>query len=239
MSDHLALLRELARADEACSATLGELDGSAREAAAIGARADELARMLEAAPSERGRLVAALEAARREAGERARALADAEGELVEAERRGDRDRVAAARRSQVRAADALTMARKRVESGEGEIDAYERRLVAAERETPVVQARAARAARALRGRPRVAPIAARPPGSGLAAVVEWARTARAALLVARSGAAAERDAVIRQANELGSALLGEQLVATSAASIARRVEEALRAEPVSPSEAGS
>jgi hypothetical protein len=47
------------------------------------------------------------------------------------------------------------------------------------------------------------------------------------LLVARSQLAAERDAVLRQANELGAVLLGEALPPTSAAAVARRVEAEL------------
>ena len=45
--------------------------------------------------------------------------------------------------------------------------------------------------------------------------------ARAALLVARSSLASQRDAVIRQANELGSLVLGEPLAARSPADVAR------------------
>ena len=55
----------------------------------------------------------------------------------------------------------------------------------------------------------------------------WVDTAQAALLVAHSQAAAERDAVIRQANELGSAVLGEPLGSASVAVLTRRVEQAL------------
>jgi hypothetical protein len=60
-------------------------------------------------------------------------------------------------------------------------------------------------------------------------VAEWGTRARAALLVARGQVAAERDAVVRQAAELGALLLGEALPATSAAGVARRVERELGA----------
>jgi hypothetical protein len=58
-------------------------------------------------------------------------------------------------------------------------------------------------------------------------VAEWGTRARAALLVARSQLASERDAVVRQANELGASVLGEPLPALSAGEIARRVEGTL------------
>lgn len=63
---------------------------------------------------------------------------------------------------------------------------------------------------------------------GLDGVAEWSSGARAALLVARGTVATEREGVLRQANELGSALLGESLATSSAAIVARRVADALR-----------
>jgi hypothetical protein len=51
--------------------------------------------------------------------------------------------------------------------------------------------------------------------------------ARASLFVARGQVAAEREAVIRQANELGAVALGEPLTSASAAVVTRRVERAL------------
>ena len=57
-------------------------------------------------------------------------------------------------------------------------------------------------------------------------MLEWAGRARAALFVARGGLAAERDAVVRQANELGALVLGEPLTAGGPASVARRIEGA-------------
>jgi hypothetical protein len=48
--------------------------------------------------------------------------------------------------------------------------------------------------------------------------------AGAALFVARGSVAAERDAVIRQANELASAMLGEPVAAGSVAVVRRQLE---------------
>ena len=77
------------------------------------------------------------------------------------------------------------------------------------------------------GRPRLTGEAVADPGSGPGGVAEWGTRARAALLVARSQLVTERDAVVRQANELGTALLGEALPPLGTAAVARRVEQAL------------
>ena len=58
-------------------------------------------------------------------------------------------------------------------------------------------------------RPGLPDAAGRAPGESLDELADWATEARAALLVARSNLAAQRDAVIRQANELGALVLGE------------------------------
>jgi chromosome segregation ATPase len=225
--DRLALLRELVRADEAHRATLAELDELARRTAAVRKRADGLAAFLAAAPEERERVEKALEQAEGEIEERRAALAAAEAELAAAEAREDEERLAAARRSVVRAKDALSIAEKRAAASRVEQAELERRVAAAEREAPEVEGLAAELAGSLRGRPRVAEDAGRSPAPGLAGVSEWASGARAALLVARAGVAAEREAMIRQANELGSAILGEPLAAESADAVARRIERAL------------
>ena len=55
----------------------------------------------------------------------------------------------------------------------------------------------------------------------------WSEIARASLFVARGQLSAEREAVIRQANELGALALGEPLSAMGTGALARRVEQAL------------
>ena len=82
-------------------------------------------------------------------------------------------------------------------------------------------------ARELAGAPRVPAHAVQPPAPGLDGVRAWATGARAALVVARSGVTSEREALIRQATELASLVLGEPQVATSAAAAADRVEQSL------------
>ena len=65
------------------------------------------------------------------------------------------------------------------------------------------------------------------PGPGTTGIAEWGTRARAALLVARSQLATERDAIVRQANELGAVVLGQTLPPLGAAAVARRVEREL------------
>jgi hypothetical protein len=222
------LLAELLAADEAYASTLEELDALLHEVAALRGRAEELAALLAAAPAERDRLASNLEAAEGDVVHKAEAFREAEDELRAAQARNDGEREAAARRFQVRARDALTMAEKRLATDRADLVAHDRRIEAAKRETADVEARAAAVAGSLLGRAGLPEEARRAPDPGLDGVGRWASAARAALLVARSSAAGERDAVIRQANELASAALGEPLAAASTAAVARQFERTRR-----------
>jgi GTP pyrophosphokinase len=227
----VTLLRELVAADEERAATLEEIDRLTAETAAVRERADELGSLIAAAPSERARLDGEVSAAEHEVHARAQSLEEAEAELAAAEGKGDEERLVAARRFLVRARDALSVAEKRAAASRSEATELEERLARAEREVPEVEERAATLARDLGGRPRLAKEAGREPEPGLEGVVEWSTRARAALAVARSTLSAERDAVIREANELGSVVLGEALVASSAALVAKQVEERFGSTP--------
>ena len=55
----------------------------------------------------------------------------------------------------------------------------------------------------------------------------WTEVARASLFVARGQLSIEREAVIRQANELGAVALGEPLSSMGTGALTRRVERAL------------
>jgi chromosome segregation ATPase len=206
--DQLSVLHELEEADQELSTTLERLDDLAHEVQEIGARATELSRRLARLPAERAAVAAA----------RAEAARDIEARRQEHEQvlaAGYRDE-AEARREQTRAADLLHSAERRLEAATEE----EARL-AEEEET------ASREARELWER-AVGVDADPPAGDSLEELAAWATETRAALFVRRGQVAAQREAAIRQANELGSALLGEPLVAQSAALVARRVEEARR-----------
>jgi hypothetical protein len=226
-SSTLALLEELIEADGACAVTLAELERLLETVAANRSRAEELLHTLASAPGERDRLAAALAEAEADVSARSDALAEAQAELEAASRKGDSERLAAAQRFVVRARDAVAIAEKRAVAARAALGEHEATVAAAEREAPEVEARAAEVATSLRGRPRLAADAARIPAPGLEGVLAWASAARAALTVARSGVASEREAVIRQANELGSAALGEPIGAASATVVRERVATAL------------
>lgn len=66
------------------------------------------------------------------------------------------------------------------------------------------------------------------PGQDLAQVVEWGSRVHAALFVVRGQLESERDRLVREANELGCAVLGEQFAGANVALVRRRLEEALR-----------
>jgi hypothetical protein len=102
----------------------------------------------------------------------------------------------------------------------------ENRAGEAAAESHTLHARARRLAAGLRGRSRIAEDAGKEPGTGLDGVEAWGEAARAALFVARGQLASERDAVIRQANEIGALALGEPLTAMGTGALARRVERA-------------
>lgn len=223
----LALVRELERADEALAAELAMLDDLYAATEAVGARALAVEEFAARLPDERAARAGAAEEAERELAAADEAAARAAEVLRASQATGDRERIAAARRFDVRARDARTMADRRLREAGARRDELEAEAAAAEREAAELEARTRKLAEALRERPGVASDAGEPPAPGLAGVVDWVTRARAALLVARSQQAAERDAVIRQANELGSLLAGEPLPSASTAAVARRVERTL------------
>ena len=222
----LAFVRELERADEAAAATLVELDELARAAESVRTRAVVLEGFVTRLPAERERIARALADAERDAVRGRDALARAEAELDAAERGRDAQRLAAARRTCVRSQDALRMAERKVEAARADSGRIEAEAEEAEREQGAVEDRARELAQALAARPALAEQAGGDPAAGLAGAAEWASRARAALFVARGGLMREREALIRQANELGALVLGEPLTSASPALVARRVEQA-------------
>ncbi|HWB56543.1 MAG TPA: hypothetical protein VG479_06380 [Gaiellaceae bacterium] len=223
----LALLHELERADEEVAATLTELDELYAETEAVRERALELEAFFVRLPARRAATAGERDRARHVEAEARAAVETAAAALREAEASGNADALAAARRLDVRARDSLTAAERRASGAEEAIGRLEADASAAQRERESLDRRARGLAGALRERPRLAADAGDDPAPGLAGVSEWGTHARAALLVARSQLADDRDAVIRQANELGALVLGEPLTATSAHDVARRVEHEL------------
>lgn len=174
-------------------------------------------------PAKRESAMQGLDRARDEARHARAAFAEALGAVRSAKKGEERT----AELFEVRARDRLSVAERRVAEAESDAEALEllgRRL---DELALKLQVEAKSLAEELGSRPRIADEAGAEPAPGLDGLLAWAETARAALLVARSQAMVERDAVIRQANELGSATLGESLGSAGVAVVAQRVEQEL------------
>jgi len=220
----LAVLRELERADEEIGAALADLDRLKSELDSVRTRVDELQGFAARLPAEREVRAAELERSKAEA------LA-AQGLLEEAEaavRSAEPDNAREADRFHVRARDRASVAERRVAEAAGAAGDLENRVEEAAIKGEELHARARELAEELSARSRIADSAGKEPGPGLDGVEAWSEVARASLFVARGQLAAEREAVIRQANELGALALGEPLNAMGAGALARRVEKSLR-----------
>lgn len=225
--ERLALLRELEREDEATMGRLEELDGLYARVEELRERALALQAFFERLPTERSAAAAAVEEADLALADARRAAEQAAEELSRVESAGDPERLAEARRFVIRARDSLHMAERRAVAAHERVAELDSQAEAADHETSALEARARELAAELVTRPGLTDDAVAEPGRGAAGVAEWGTRARAALLVARSQVASERDAVVRQANELGTAVLGESLPPLSAAAVARQIERKL------------
>jgi hypothetical protein len=200
----LAYVRELERRDEAIAAsleTLGSLRGRTR---AIGAEATRLAAVLDRFPHEHQVAQHAVDRAEAD-------VARSRAELEAAE-----EQVPRARRDREARESALESARRAAERAEQELASARARSAAvgeaqrtAEREVDVVVAAALALARAVAGAPRLGSRTPAAPEPALGGISDWAARANGALLLARSGLDDEREAVVREANELAESVLGE------------------------------
>ncbi|MFQ5426625.1 MAG: hypothetical protein ACE5EV_06065 [Gaiellales bacterium] len=225
MSDsHVDYLRELVEKEHEAAVDLAALDGLLGETARVRERAARIRRTLDAEPIERARHGEAVTAARRDLEARVAALAVAEREVASAEAAGEDADLASARRQLMRAQDAVITARQHLERTIAASDAFEEQVAVARRELPLVEEEAASLAAALAGRARGAGAAGDLPSRDLAGIDEWAVAARAALTVARASAATERDAIMRQADEVGSAVLGEAHIPSGPRAVLTRLE---------------
>ena len=220
----LAVLRQLELADERIGAALADFDGLAGEVDSVRAEAEELGALAARLPGERKARAAELERATVEAAAAEQVL----GEAEDAVRAADPTDAQEAKRFHIRARDRVSVAERRVaEAAAAAID-LENRAGKATIQGHALHTRARKLAGELRGRSRIAEDAGKEPGPDLEGVAAWSEVARASLFVARGQLSAEREAVIRQANELGALALGEPLSAMGAGALTRRVEQALK-----------
>jgi chromosome segregation ATPase len=213
--DFLRVARELEARDVEIAAALERVGALQADVEELHAHARARVAFLAALPEERARLAAALAEATAELEAREADVAAAEQELARAK---EGEPQAAARRSVTRARDAAASARRRAERVEDERGALERGAVEAEERAPKLAARAVELSTRLADTPRATAV---PP----AEPVEWTSRARAALFVAAGSLESERERVVREANELAAAVLGEGMYA-SVGLVRQRLERA-------------
>jgi chromosome segregation ATPase len=221
----LRYAEELDERDQVLAAALAELATLTDDVLALRAAALEITTALERLPTE-------VEVAAEDERTAEAALADAVGALAEAEdriarldasRRNRHDEHDQAQRDLTRAHDDVhdataRLERSRIRTAQLRDDETAQR---AEGEGLVVAARAL--AERLRIAPRVTDAGKTEPGSGVAELDEWGARARAALFVAHSTFATDRERVLLEANALGVSVFGEDTGAVSVALIRRRL----------------
>ncbi len=222
MDSSLAFAAELEERDAALAAQLELLLGLGDAVDGLRVRALELAELLARVPDDRQHLEDAHGGAEQDVDAARSALAEAERALERA--RGE-DARATAERHRAHAATDLRTAAERVERLAARREALELEAEQAAAEASALGSRASELARRLDDAPRASRTDA--PGEGLAELAEWGSRAHAAVLVARSGVETERERVVREANELAAAVLGEPLYATSVAGVRERLAERL------------
>jgi predicted nucleic acid-binding Zn-ribbon protein len=211
VTDLLAYARELEAEDAALAESIARLDELRAAATALRARADHAAGVLARLPASREASAEAVATAEAELEGRLADLRDAEAHL---KRGGKEEAVLAARRAVVRTRDLAGGAERKLARLRAEASALEEEARAVEAELPELDRIAVDLAAKVDGLPEPATV-------GVAA---WGARAEAALFVTRSGLEAQRERVIRQANELGASAFGEPLVSASVSLVRERLE---------------
>jgi len=221
---HVRFARELEERDERLAAALARVRALQAEVDELRSHAAAAVAFRAAYPGERERLAGEHAAAADELRLREAALAAAEAALARAKEGEER---AAARRAVTRTADAASSARKKLARLDDEGTALERESARVEEDAVRLERRCEELAARLAATPRTTAVPA--PAAGLEALVGWTSRARAALFVTAGGLETERERVVREAAELGAAVLGEPTAATSVRLVRERVERAARA----------
>jgi chromosome segregation ATPase len=208
--DELRRLAELDRELATGGARLRELDVAST---AVRVRAEAIDAFFSQYVDEEARLRSLVAAARAE-------LVKREAELVEAdellERARDEDARLHALREHERAVDHIAVATLRLEQAEAEHNELEADAAALPAELPGLERRAQEISSQV---PELAV-----PAAGLRELVDWSAHAHAELFVAARQLDTQREAVIREANELASMLLGEPTYGSTVGQVLARVE---------------
>ena len=225
----LALAADIERRDADLAAAIDLIARLSRRADDVRVRSEELQLFLDTVPGELARLDRSEAEARDGAATAAAGLAAAEQrvETLAAGRRGA-DSVHEAERELEQARRAATDASARHRHVMSERAALVETDAVARSEIRELGRRAGEIAHRIEYVPRVSQTGREAPGAGLAELADWGRSVHAALFVVRGQLEAERDRLVREANELAGAVLGEQLAGSSVTLVRRRLEEALR-----------
>lgn len=210
----LAYLDELVAHDEAAARGLVELDELMNAVATLRSSAEFLLVELEEGPAVLERCETEVCAAVDKLDAARSRLDGALREELEQREADDPERLRAAELRVARERDSVGMAEKNLAAAQERRDERRTRLAEANAERPRLEQQASDLAETLADRPRLPASVSIPPG-GIARVREWAVEARAALFVARSAVANEREQAIRQAGELGALVTGSPVSASS------------------------
>ena len=213
--------------DTELEAAIEPVEELARRASHVNERARALERFLAGVPVE----LAGLEQEEVEARERrveadlALAAAERAAEELSGSRRASDEKRAQAERVLAHAREAAADAAAHIER----VVEAQRRLLgeeeAARGEATLLARDAADTAAAVSELPRVSDSGRTPPGETLPELVAWADRVGAALLVVRGVLVGERERLLREAGELGTAALGEPVYGASVSMVRRRIEE--------------
>jgi DNA repair exonuclease SbcCD ATPase subunit len=219
LTDLLAYARELEAEDSVLAEAIAEIESLRHEAGELRGRAGHAVEFLALLPEARSAAAAAREEAEAELEHRRAEAADAEARLERAEKE---EAVLAARRAVVRTRDLATGAERKVARLRADEEALEAEAREVEAELPELDRLAGDLAERLGGVRRAPETGPLQPGAAGAAA--WAARAEASLFVARGGLETERERVIRQANELAAAALGDPLAASSVSRVREQLE---------------
>ena len=215
MADALDELRGLERRDAELSAFAGRMRALDGEVAGVRARAEEIEAFFAAYSETDNRLRKSVLGAETELTRRRREYDDAQAATGEAK---DEEARESAERRVDRARDHVLIAEARVARATEAYEDLERHASALTGELSDLAARAERVTRHLPN--------TEVPESTPQELIDWAGRAHATLFVASGQADAQRDRIVREANELATMLLGEPTYGSTPAQALARVEGA-------------
>jgi chromosome segregation ATPase len=226
-ASHLRYIEELDERDVMLAAALDELARLTEDVHSLRLRAAVAASALERLPSELVGAADDVSSAVRALDEAVAALTDARANTtrLEAARRPNRDDLDQARRELNRAEEEAHDATARLDRARARVVALGDEQSAAQTESEGLLGAARSLATRISVAPRVADAGKTEPGASVSELDEWGARARAALFVAHSAFASERERVLLEANALGVAVLGDEVGQVSVASVRRRLEQ--------------